>query len=506
MDTPILEMKSITKTFPGVKALSDVTFAVRKGEIHCLVGENGAGKSTLMKVLSGVYPHGDYSGEIVFEGRTQAFRHIADSEKVGIAIIYQELALVPDMAIFENIELGHEMAHHGLVDLNESIIKATAMLKRVRLDMNPSTKVKELGVGKQQLVEIAKALSRNVKLLILDEPTASLNEDDCDNLLAILKDLQKEGVTSVLISHKLKEVIRIADTVTVLRDGKTVVTLDAQKGEVSEGVLIKHMVGREIEDIYPKRSQAPGDEIVLEVSGWSAEHPTTGKHVLSDMSFKLKKGEIIGFAGLMGSGRTELARSLFGNPDNYRLQGKLRIKGQERKFSNPKAAIKAGLAYATEDRKGNGLVLIQDVKFNTTLANLEAIARRGIVDSNREVRVANEYKDNLRIKTPSVDQQVVNLSGGNQQKVSVAKWLFASPDILILDEPTRGIDVGAKYEIYTIMNSLVAKGMSIIMISSELPEVLGMSDRIYAVSSGRITGELPIAEATQEKIMRLATS
>ncbi|HUX40220.1 MAG TPA: sugar ABC transporter ATP-binding protein [Rectinemataceae bacterium] len=506
MDTPILEMKNITKIFPGVKALSDVTFAVRQGEIHCLVGENGAGKSTLMKVLSGVYPHGEYTGEIIMEGRSQAFRHIADSEKVGIAIIYQELALVPDMTIFENIELGHEIAKHGLVELNESIKQATEMLKRVRLDVNPSTKVKELGVGKQQLVEIAKALSRHVKLLILDEPTASLNEDDCDNLLAILKDLQKEGVTSILISHKLKEVIRIADTVTVLRDGMTVVTLDAHKGEVSEAVLIKHMVGREIEDIYPKRSQAPGEDIVLEVSDWSAVQPSTGKKVLDGMNFKLRKGEIIGFAGLMGSGRTELARSLFGNPDNYKLAGKLTMKGKERKFSNPRAAIKAGLAYATEDRKGNGLVLIQDVKFNTTLANLGAVARRGVVDFNNEVKIANEYKDNLRIKTPSVDQLVGNLSGGNQQKVSVAKWLFAAPDILILDEPTRGIDVGAKFEIYTIMNALVAKGMSIIMISSELPEVLGMSDRIYTVSSGRITGELPVAEATQEKIMRLATS
>lgn len=506
MDTAILEMKNITKIFPGVKALSDVTFAVRKGEIHCLVGENGAGKSTLMKVLSGVYPHGEYTGEIVIEGRSQAFRHIADSEKVGIAIIYQELALVPDMTIFENIELGHEIAKNGLVELNESIKQATEMLKRVRLDVNPSTKVKELGVGKQQLVEIAKALSRHVKLLILDEPTASLNEDDCDNLLAILKDLQREGVTSILISHKLKEVIRIADTVTVLRDGMTVVTLDARKGEVSEAILIKHMVGREIEDIYPKRSQAPGEDIVLEVSDWSAVHPTSGKKVLDGMNFKLRKGEIIGFAGLMGSGRTELARSLFGNPDNYKLAGRLTMKGKERKFSNPRAAIKAGLAYATEDRKGNGLVLIQDVKFNTTLANLGAVARRGVVDFNNEVKIANEYKNNLRIKTPSVDQLVGNLSGGNQQKVSVAKWLFATPDILILDEPTRGIDVGAKFEIYTIMNALVAKGMSIIMISSELPEVLGMSDRIYTVSSGRITGELPVAEATQEKIMRLATS
>jgi putative multiple sugar transport system ATP-binding protein len=506
MNTPILEMKSITKVFPGVKALSDVTFAVKKGDIHCLVGENGAGKSTLMKVLSGVYPHGEYSGEILIEGQAQSFRHIADSEKVGIAVIYQELALVPEMTVFENIQLGHEITKNGLIDLNESILKATAMLKRVRLDVNPSSLVKELGVGKQQLVEIAKALSRNVRMLILDEPTASLNEDDCDNLLRILKDLQSEGVTCILISHKLKEVIRIADTVTVLRDGRTVVTLDAKKGEVSESILIKHMVGREIEDIYPKRSGKPKDEVVLEVKDWTAVDLRKGRTVLSKMNFKLKKGEIVGFAGLMGSGRTELARSIFGNPDKYQLEGELLVKGGKRSLRAPKEAIEAGIAYATEDRKGNGLVLIQDVKFNTTLANLEAIAKRGVVNDNDEVKVANEYRDNLRIKTPSVEQKVVNLSGGNQQKVSVSKWLFATPDVLILDEPTRGIDVGAKFEIYTIMNSLVEKGMSIIMISSELPEVLGMSDRIYTVSSGRITGELAIAEATQEKIMQLATS
>jgi len=506
MNTPILEMKSITKTFPGVKALSEVTFAVKKGEIHCLVGENGAGKSTLMKVLSGVYPHGEYTGEIVFEGRSQAFRHITDSERAGIAIIYQELALVPEMTVFENIQLGHEITKNGLIDLNESIKQAALMLKRVRLDVNPSAKVREFGVGKQQLIEIAKALSRNVKLLILDEPTASLNEDDCDNLLRIIKDLQAEGVTCVLISHKLKEVIRIADTVTVLRDGRTVVTLDASKGEVSEPALIKHMVGREIEDIYPKRPVKPGEEVVLEVRGWHARHGGSGKDVLTDMGFKIKKGEIVGFAGLMGSGRTELARSLFGNPDGYELRGEMVMKGKKCRFASPKEAIEAGLAYATEDRKGNGLVLIQDVKFNTTLANLAGVSEHGVVDENNEVKIANEYRDNLKIKTPSVEQKVVNLSGGNQQKVSVAKWLFAKPDILILDEPTRGIDVGAKYEIYTIMNALVEKGMSIIMISSELPEILGMSDRIYTVSSGRITGELPVAEATQENIMRLATS
>jgi putative multiple sugar transport system ATP-binding protein len=502
----ILAMKDITKTFPGVKALSDVTFQVEEGEIHCLVGENGAGKSTLMKVLSGVHPFGSYTGDILFNDTVQEFKSIADSEKVGIAIIHQELALIPDMTVYENILLGHEITTGIRIDWNETITKAMEMLKKVGLDLNPATLVKHLGVGKQQLVEIAKALSRDVKLLILDEPTAALNEDDCDNLLAILDGLRKHGVTCVLISHKLKEVIRIADKVTVLRDGQTVITLDAHKGEVSEGSLIKHMVGREIEDIYPKRSHERSEEILLEVSHWNAQETGSGRSVLKDMNFQVKKGEIVGFAGLMGSGRTELARSIFGNPDHYKLEGELRLKGQQQHFGHPRDAIKAGIAYATEDRKGNGLVLIQDVKQNITLANLKGIAHHNVVDGNAEVKVANEYKTALAIKTPSVEQVVGHLSGGNQQKVSVAKWLFVNPDVLILDEPTRGIDVGAKYEIYTIMNKLVEKGMSIIMISSELPEVLGMSDRVYVVSSGRIAGELPIADATQEKIMQMATS
>jgi len=506
MGAPILEMKRITKTFPGVKALNEVSFAVAEGEIHCLVGENGAGKSTLMKVLSGVYPYGTYEGEIVFAGETQHFRSIADSEKRGIAIIYQELALVPDMTVYENILLGHEIRKGMTIDWNETIKRATEMLGKVGLQVDPSMKVRELGVGKQQLVEIAKALSRDVRLLILDEPTAALNEGDCDNLLRILEGLKANGVTSVMISHKLKEVIRIADTVTVLRDGKTVVTLDAHKGEVSEGILIKHMVGREIDNIYPKRDKRISDEVSLAVKNWGAYDARAGRTVLKDMNFSVRKGEIVGFAGLMGSGRTELARSIFGNPDGYQLEGELLIEGKEIAVHDPRAAIRAGIAYATEDRKGNGLILIDDVKRNVTLANLRAIARNSVVDQNAEVKVAIGYKDALSIKTPSVEQKVVNLSGGNQQKVSVAKWLFVGPKVLILDEPTRGIDVGAKYEIYGLMNDLVEKGMSIVMISSELPEVLGMSDRVYVVSSGRITGELPISEATQERVMKLATS
>jgi ABC-type sugar transport system ATPase subunit len=851
MNTPILEMKNITKTFPGVKALSNVSFRVATDEIHFLVGENGAGKSTLMKVLSGVYPYGDYTGDILFGGQVQQFAGISDSEKAGIAIIYQELALVPEMTVYENIFLGNEIKKGIRVDWNETIKRAAAAINKVRLDVNPATKVKDLGVGKQQLIEIAKALSKEVKLLILDEPTAALNEDDCENLFDLLRDLKAHGVTCIMISHKLKEVIKLADTVTVLRDGQTVCTLDTHKGEVSEGVLVKHMVGREINNIYPERQRNPfkaavatvetakaagvkviaydrlvpntkavdyyvtfdsiavgaqqaqylvdhatgkgnplylyagaatdnnaflffqgawgvlqpkvadgtfviknssqavslqgkatltrdqenaifgqistnwdhntarnlaqfnltvataadksnvfilapndstaraiadafaadqdvksyvitgqdaeeasvqyildgkqsmtifkdvrilvqsainaaiallkgqapavngsynngmmdvpalqspvvsvdkanvqadlidsgyykisafsgashtpppsaglavgivlptkdeprwlqdqtrfqeafkaagydveilfsqgdpaqekanveallakgikvliicpqgGGEIMLEVKNWNAYDPALGRAILKDINFNVKKGEIVGFAGLMGSGRTELAKSIFGNPDGYKISGEIFIKGQQQHFSHPQGAIKEGLAYASEDRKRNGLILIQDVKQNITLANLQEIANRGVVDNNAEVKVANEYRASLNIKTPSIEQKVVNLSGGNQQKVSVAKWLFVKPNILILDEPTRGIDVGAKFEIYTIMNQLVTQGMSIIMISSELPEVLGMSDRVYIVASGRITGELPIEEATQEKIMHLATS
>ncbi len=506
MSTPILEMRNITKEFPGVRALNNVSFRVAQGEIHCLVGENGAGKSTLMKVLSGVYPYGTYSGEILFNGQPQRFRGIRDSEKVGIAIIYQELALVPEMTVYENIFLGNEIRNGPVVNWNETIRRATEMLRKVRLNVNPATKVKDLGIGKQQLVEIAKALSRNIKLLILDEPTAALNEDDSANLLELLRDLKTHGVTCIMISHKLREVIEIADTVTVLRDGQTICTLDAKNGQVSETVLIKHMVGREIDNIYPKRERKQPGEVMLEVRNWSAYDPALGRQILKDINFNVRKGEIVGFAGLMGSGRTELALSLFGNPDGYHLSGEVYVGGRRRYFRHPQNAIRAGVAYVTEDRKGDGLILIQDVKQNITLANLPAIAERGVVNGNAEVKVANEYKNSLNIKTPSVEQRVSNLSGGNQQKVCLAKWLFVQPAVLILDEPTRGIDVGAKYEIYSIMNRLVEQGLSILMISSELPEILGMSDRVYIVASGRIAGELPIEEATQEKIMRLATN
>jgi len=452
-----------------------------------------------------VYPHGDYSGEIYLEGELQKYRGISDSEKAGIAIIYQELALFPELTVYENIFTGHEIKNGILIDWNETIKQADAMLKKVGLEVNPAAKIKDLGVGKQQLIEIAKALSKNVKLLILDEPTAALNETDSENLLNILRGLRDHGVTCILISHKLREVISIADKITVLRDGQTIATLDAREGPISENVLIKHMVGRSIDNIYPKREHKIGDEVVLEVRGWNAYNPALSRSILKDVDIHVKKGEIVGLSGLMGSGRTELALSIFGNPDGYRVQGELFLHGKKHHFSHPEKAIKSGVAYVTEDRKGDGLILIQDVKQNITIANLEEIAENGLINQNEEIVVATGMKNDLNIKTPSIEQKVSNLSGGNQQKVSLGKWLFVKPDVLLLDEPTRGIDVGAKYEIYTIMNKLVKQGMSIIMISSELPEILGMSDRVYVMSAGRIKGEMPIAEATQEKIMELAT-
>ncbi len=504
MDTPILEMRSITKEFPGVRALDDVTFSVRKGEIHCLVGENGAGKSTLMKVLSGVHPYGSYLGDIFVEGELQKFNGIRESEEAGIAIIYQELALIPELSVYENIFLGNEVVNGIVIDTNEAITQAVEILKKVGLDANPLTKIKNLGVGQQQLVEIAKALKKKVKILIFDEPTAALNENDSDNLLSLIRGLKAQGVTCILISHKLREVLAIADEVTVLRDGKTVITLDAHKDELNEPILIKHMVGRSIDNVYPEREKMPVGEETLRLENWCAFSYALNRDILKDINLEVRAGEIVGIAGLMGSGRTELAKSIFGNPDRYRLSGKVFINGVDQKFRDPADAIKASIAYVTEDRKGNGLILIDDVKHNISLANLKEITEGGVINENEEILVANKYRGELNIKTPSIQQKVRNLSGGNQQKVSLGKWLFVHPGIMVLDEPTRGIDVGAKYEIYTIMNSLVAQGMSILMISSELPEVLGMSDRIYVMSAGRIKGEMLVEDATQERIMELA--
>ena len=506
MSDTILEMNHITKEFPGVKALDNVSFEVERQQIHCLVGENGAGKSTLMKVLSGVHPYGTYDGKIYLDGELQKYDSTQDSEKAGIAVIYQELALVPEMTVYENVFLGHEIRNGINVDINETIKQTVKILKKVRLEVNPGTKVKHLGIGKQQLVEIAKALSRDAKLLVLDEPTSALNETDSENLLNLLRDLKEEGVTSILISHKLQEVISVADKVTVLRDGLSVTTLDNNNGEVNEDVLIKHMVGRSIENIFPAREQKDFGEVIFEVKNWNAFDPFRQRKILEDINIKLRKGEIIGITGLMGAGRTEFALSLFGNTPGFRVDGEIFLKGEPTRFSHPGKAIKSGFAYVTEDRKGNGLILVQDVKSNITIANLRRILNYGmVIDENAEIKDAREYTASLDIKTPSIEQKVLYLSGGNQQKVSLAKWLYVAPDVMIMDEPTRGIDVGAKFEIFKIMNELVAQGMSIIMISSELPEILGMTDRIYVLSSGKITGELNTKDADQEKVMRYAT-
>lgn len=497
----LLEMKNITKTFPGVKALDNVNLQVEEGEIHALVGENGAGKSTLMNVLSGIYPFGSYEGDIIYNGEVCKFDTIKDSEEKGIVIIHQELALIPYMTIGENMFLGNERGHKYKINWNETNARAYELLKTVGLKETPQVLIKDIGVGKQQLVEIAKALAKNAKLLILDEPTASLNETDSKALLELLLKFKKEGMTSIIISHKLNEVSYVADKITVIRDGSTIETLDKNKDDISESRIIKGMVGRELSDRFPKREPHIG-EVMMEVKDWNVYHPLySERKVVDDVSINVKKGEVVGISGLMGAGRTELAMSLFGKSYGTGISGQLIIKGEEVHLHSVQEAIEHKLAYVTEDRKGNGLILSNPIKINTTLANLDAISNHGIIDKDKEYAIAVEYKEKLKTKCPTVEQNVGNLSGGNQQKVLLAKWMFADPDILILDEPTRGIDVGAKYEIYCIINQLVAEGKSVIMISSELPEILGMCDRIYVMNEGKIVGELAGSEATQELIM-----
>ncbi len=495
-------MQGISKTFPGVKALDDVSLTVAQGEIHAICGENGAGKSTLMKVLSGVYPTGSYDGRIVFDGQPVDFRTIRDSEDRGIIIIHQELALVPLLTIAENIFLGNERATRGVIDWPETYRQTEALLAKVGLRETPGTIVDTLGVGKQQLVEIAKALSKNVRLLILDEPTAALSESDSQALLDLLLELKGQGVTSIIISHKLNEVRRVADSVTVIRDGATISTLDARQG-LTEDRIVRDMVGRDMAHRYPDRDRRAG-EVLFELRGWNVWHPEQrDRQMIRDLSMTVRAGEVVGIAGLMGSGRTELAMSVFGRSYGRDIAGQALVRGRPVDLSTVDRAIAAGLAYVTEDRKTLGLILDETIRRNTILANLDGVARRGIVDETRETEVAETYRRQLRIRTPSVFQKVMNLSGGNQQKVVLAKWLFTDPDVLILDEPTRGIDVGAKYEIYSIINDLSAAGKGVVMISSEMPELLGMCDRIYVMNEGRFVGELTADQASQEAIMSL---
>ncbi len=502
----ILEMRSITKEFPGVKALSDVTLTVERGEIHAICGENGAGKSTLMKVLSGVYPHGTYEGEIVFDGKPAQFGSINDSEREGIVIIHQELALVPYLSVAENIFLGNEMrSRGGLIDWHKANAEAAKLLARVGLDEKPVTPVGALGVGKQQLIEIAKALSKEVRLLILDEPTAALNDNDSEHLLDLLRHLKGQGITSIIISHKLNEIAEIADRTTVIRDGRTIETIDMSDPGSTQDRIIRGMVGRDLEHRFPERNSVVGDE-VLRVEDWTVFHPTQpGRKIIDNASFNVRAGEVVGLAGLMGAGRTELAMSVFGRAYGRNISGRIFKDGRQITLHSVADAIKHGLAYATEDRKAYGLNLIDDIRRNVSLAGLDKLAPRGWINGNEELRVAEEYRASLNIKTPTVLADVGKLSGGNQQKVVLSKWLYTDPDVLILDEPTRGIDVGAKFEIYTIINKMVAAGKAVVVISSELPELLGICDRVYTLAFGRITGQLPVADATQERLMELMT-
>jgi len=497
----LLEMKSITKAFPGVKALDNVNLTVEEGEIHALVGENGAGKSTLMNVLSGIYPYESYDGDIVYSGEICKFKTIKDSERKGIVIIHQELALVPYLSIAENMFLGNEIGKKFAIDWNKTYAKADELLKIVGLNESSHTLIKDIGVGKQQLVEIAKALGKNVKLLILDEPTASLNENDSRNLLNLLLEFKKNGMTSIIISHKLNEISYVADKITILRDGSTIETLVKGKDAINEDRIVKGMVGREITDRYPKRESHIG-EITMEVTDWTVHHPLyTERKVCNNVNFNVRKGEVVGISGLMGSGRTELAMSIFGKSYGTNISGTLKINGKKVNLNTIRQAIDAKLAYVTEDRKGNGLILSNPIYINNSLAKIDKVSNRNVIDKDKEILVAKEFKEKLNTKCPSVMQNVENLSGGNQQKVLLAKWMFADPDIMILDEPTRGIDVGAKYEIYLIINRLVAEGKSVIIISSDLTEILGMSDRIFVMHEGRMIAQLPKEEANQEVIM-----
>ncbi len=502
MSDVILEMRNITKTFPGVKALDNVNFSVKAGEIHALVGENGAGKSTLMKVLSGVHPHDTYEGEVYFMGEECKFRDITQSEDVGLVIIHQELALIPFLSITENLFLGNEQAKNGIINWNEAIDKTSALLEQVGLHASPDTLITDLGVGMQQLVEIAKALAKDVKLLILDEPTASLSESDSEKLLELLLQFKKQGMTSILISHKLNEVAKVADSITILRDGLTVETIDTHAEELTEDRIIRGMVGRDLTHRFPPRESNIGD-VIFEVCDWNVYHPIhPDRKVSTDINFHVRAGEVVGFAGLIGAGRTELAMSIFGQAYGKDITGTVLKHGEEIDISSIDKAIANGIAYATEDRKAYGLVLINEIKNNIALTNLPKIADFGVVNEPKEITVTRKYRDDLNIKCSSIRQLAVNLSGGNQQKVVLSKWLFANPDILILDEPTRGIDVGAKYEIYSIVNKLASEGHAIILISSELPEILGVCDRIYVMNEGKIVGELAAQDASQEIIMK----
>ena len=500
MSKTILEMQHITKTFPGVKALDDVNLVVEETEIHALCGENGAGKSTLMNILSGVYPYGSYTGEIIFDGEVCRFKGIKESEAKGIAIIHQELALIPYLSVAENVFLSNEIEHNGVINWGETYKRAGELLKRVGYTGSIYTLVKDISPGQQQLVEIAKALSKNVRLLILDEPTSSLNETDAQRLLDLLVKLKAEGMTSIIISHKLNELEQISDKITILRDGRTIETLDRRTDELSEERIIRGMAGREILDVYPARNVTLGPTM-FEIRNWSVCNGDAEKKVLDNISLHVRKGEVIGLAGLMGAGRTELALSLYAGSYGTSFSGEILKEDKPVRYKRVSEAIDDGLAYATEDRKAAGLVLGESVCDNIVLSSLKKLSNRGVRNRSLEIREAQAKAKELNVKCPTIYQKTVNLSGGNQQKVVLARWILTAPDVLILDEPTRGIDVGAKREIYSIINELAAQGKAVIFISSEMAELLGMCDRIYVMNEGKIVGELDRPQFSQEAVM-----
>jgi D-xylose transport system ATP-binding protein len=500
----ILDFIDVTKRFPGVVALDKASFQVREGQIHGICGENGAGKSTLMKILSGVYPHGTYEGSIIYGGEELKLgaSSIREAAEKGIAIVYQELTLVRTMTVGENVFLGREPVEYGSIDWNKLYADTRAILDKYGLDVEPQETVKNLGVGKMQMVEIAKALSENARVLILDEPTSALSEAEVEKLIDILKTLKSHGITCIYITHKLEELFRVTDTVTVMRDGKVITTKPISDYTLED--MVKYMVGREMKERFPKGNRQPG-EVIFSVENLKANDPNNAaRKIISDVNFDVRKGEILGIAGLMGSGRTELVMTLFGEFGKI-TDGKVVLMGRELNPTSARQAIDAGISLVPEDRKGMGLVLIQSILKNISLPNLQKFSGFMRIDSDAELNASQQQAKSLRIKAPNLDVAVETLSGGNQQKVVISKWLLSTPSVLIMDDPTRGIDVGAKYEIYKLMNDLAEAGVAIIMISSDLEEVLGMSDRIMVMCRGHSAATLPISEATVERVMALAT-
>ena len=506
MSDYILEMNHITKEFSGVKALDDVNLKVKRGEIHAICGENGAGKSTLMNILSGVYHFGTYDGDIVYNGEVCKFHSIKESEHKGIVIIHQELALSPLLSVAENVFIGNEQTSiKGVVDWAVTRKKAEEVLARVGLEgEDVNVPINSLGVGKQQLIEIGKALAKKVDLLILDEPTAALNDEESKHLLELMLGLKEQGITCIIISHKLNEIEYVADSITIICDGKTIETLSKENDDISEDRIIKGMVGRELTNRYPIREGVTIGDTIFEIKDWNVFHPDDpNRQMLKNVNLSVRAGEVVGLAGLMGAGRTELAMSVFGHNYGQKITGTVKVNGKEVSTKTVKDCIDNKIAYVSEDRKTYGLVLIQTIRENMTMAARRLFfSKKGVINKNDEIVSAEEYKKRINVKSNSIEQEVGSLSGGNQQKVVLAKWMLTQPDVLILDEPTRGIDVGAKYEIYCVINDLAKAGKAVIVISSEMPEIIGTCDRVYVLNEGEIAGELSSDDVSQERIMQ----